>query len=1310
MGNHADGPNLRRVLEPLWTDGAAMAEPVEPVAIVGLAHRAEATVDVLDASFFGTTGEGLSTRARACLELGWEALEDAGIAGPSGVMGAFVDDGEVRGFLADLLGLTGPVIRAGTGLSALHLAAASLRDGDVDLALVLGSDGEGGLASWVLRRVKDAVRHHDRVLSVILASGAASTDAAGLTRRLCRRAGLGLHHEVQPLPGEVLAAPTQARLERASLVGESGPDGVVQILVDAPAAAIAWARLELARDPTSDFEPVSARPPSGTPIPSPLRAKGRTPVPKAPAGPSAGRASVHTGERPQDHPSTQAGWYTAPADEPTPAGRQTVGVARDLDGGTHLLLISARSRAALRARVEQIGRVLAEGADPAQVAATLAHRRVHFEHRLFARPEALPHGPAAHTTRGVTEPARSVAFLFTGEGTHRERMAVELYDTEPVFRDTLNRCDALLRHHMERPLLTVLFPRGDRRELDDLVHAHAALFSVQFALSELWRYWGVVPGAVLGYGVGEYVAAVVAGVMRLEDAVALVAARARLVVEHVAPDGAQAVVGAPEDLVRSLLGRVGGRVAVAAVNSPEEVVVGGARPDVERLVGELTARGIAGTLLDGRYGFNSPHVDAALDPFEHVARLPARSLPRITYVSGRTGEIEATALMGAGYWRAQLREPVRFAAALQTLLEGGWDQLVEIGPKPLLARMVARNSASAVVLPSMDRERNDHDVMLESLGRLWLAGCPVDWSLRYGKQDPASLPAYPWQRGVEEVREDEPIAWGAYQEPDSFAIDLPPLPAEPTPTFAADDVPEPAQLQPPATEVVAEEPVTSEPSEPVPAEEPVTSEHVPTRAPVPQETAEDVPSTEEPVAAELPVDDALDTVDLISSSAPSPSDIDGIASAPAVFALAWQPIEPARSDAPEPATWILLTDGEGLGDYVATRLTELGHSSVRVRPEHAYARGDGTIFVSDPADPSAWSGLVQQLKAIEGPIRVLHLWTLDVVDDEQPDALQKGKILGPAALVHLKASLTAANREASVWVVTRGASPLGEEAGTVTSAASWGAARAAWPSCGWIDLDPLDEDPDAILDNVLADDGETRVVLRDGQRYGARLVQPPEGAAPALNSDGTWLLVAPFDDALPMGRWLFERGVRRLVFVPPRRPDGPGVQGMLALQKQGARTVLIPTDARRPAEVDRLLRRLEHEPPVVGVVLAPGLIGSDAWPSVRDELTAWVELGWTLHRAVAGEAAHFVALVSADPLLGGTMASGAVGAGLAGLVRHRAMSGGAGGVALWERTSPEDPEVALDRALSGGPIEVAILAPDTVARPLGRILDEITSG
>ncbi|PYQ43880.1 MAG: hypothetical protein DMF77_08470 [Acidobacteria bacterium] len=447
--------------------------------------------------------------------------------------------------------------------------------------------------------------------------------------------------------------------------------------------------------------------------------------------------------------------------EEAPVLTETTAVERPLQ----LLTLSAKSEAALAeiaVRFEAHFTANPESSLP-DACFTANAGRTHFSHRLSVMAE----GPVAVVEQlaawreggapggvgtGVASASRlKVAFLFTGDGAQYAGMGRELYATQPTFRKALERCEEILRPHLAQPLLAVMHPRGGVSSLlDETPYIQPGLFALAWALCELWRSWGIEPSAVMGHSVGEYVAACVAGVFSLEDALKLVAERGRLM-GSLPAGGGMCAVEAGEDWVRAEIEAAGGlELSIAAINGPHSVVVSGAETELVRLVEWLEAEGIRTERLAVSHAFHSGLVDPILDELEEVASRASFAVPRIPLVSNLIGREAGEAMASAGYWRRQAREAVRFADGMRALWARDVRAFVEIGPSATLLGMGRACVADddAVWLPSLRKGREEWRELLTSLATLYMRGGEVDWA-GFDRDSPrrkVSLPTYPFQR------------------------------------------------------------------------------------------------------------------------------------------------------------------------------------------------------------------------------------------------------------------------------------------------------------------------------------------------------------------------------------------------------------------------------------------------------------------------------------------------------------------------------------------------------------------------------------
>lgn len=445
-----------------------------------------------------------------------------------------------------------------------------------------------------------------------------------------------------------------------------------------------------------------------------------------------------------------------------------------------VLTVSARSEQALHELAGRIERRLRDESPATfpDICFTANTGRSHFEHRAaiiadapgkardllsaFARGESQAN---LFCSRHESSTAPKVAFLFTGQGSQYVGMGRHLFETQPSFRRSLERCDELLRPMLQRPLLSVLYPQtGEASPIDQTAYTQPVLFAFEFALAQLWRSWGIEPDIVVGHSVGEYVAACLAGVFTLEEGLKLIAERGRLM-QGLSPQGAMVAVLADEESVLQAIAPFAEHVSIAAVNSPENTVISGDERALEEIVRKLESQRVKTQRLTVSHAFHSPLMTPMLRTFEETAAQVKYSLPRISWVSALTGRrVGGSQASGPDYWVRHVRETVRFSASLQTLRDEGCNTFIEIGPKPVLLQLARRclGDNAGLWLASLRQDRNAWQQMLESLAHLYVRGRDVDWAgfdRDYGRHR-VSLPTYPFQRKrywFKTAEEEQPV-------------------------------------------------------------------------------------------------------------------------------------------------------------------------------------------------------------------------------------------------------------------------------------------------------------------------------------------------------------------------------------------------------------------------------------------------------------------------------------------------------------------------------------------------------------------------
>ncbi|HEV8581881.1 MAG TPA: amino acid adenylation domain-containing protein [Thermoanaerobaculia bacterium] len=454
-----------------------------------------------------------------------------------------------------------------------------------------------------------------------------------------------------------------------------------------------------------------------------------------------------------------------------------------------LLLLSARTPTALAVAADRLAAYLREHpeADLADVAYTLQTGRRSFPHRLAVvvedRDEALAalEGTGPRRLLGSEQEStdRPVTFLFSGLGEHYPGMARDLYPAEPTFRAELDRCCELLRPHLGLDLRQLLFPESagsasgtDLRamlgrsqrpasELDRTLYAQPVVFAVEYALASLLMEWGIRPQSMIGYSLGEYVAACLAGVLTLPDALALVARRARLI--DGLPAGAMVAVPLPEEEASALLGD---ELSIAAVNGPAVSVVTGPEAAVAELERRLAERGHPGRRLPTTHAFHSRMMEPIQAAFAEMVARVRLAPPRIPYVSNVTGTwITAAEATDPGYWVRHLCQAVRFADGLAELSREPGRVLLEVGPGQGLTAMALQAPGELTAIPTLRSSwdsQPDTAFLLTALAKLWLAGVRVDWAGFYSRERRrrVPLPTYPFERRRYWVQGNGPLGIG----------------------------------------------------------------------------------------------------------------------------------------------------------------------------------------------------------------------------------------------------------------------------------------------------------------------------------------------------------------------------------------------------------------------------------------------------------------------------------------------------------------------------------------------------------------------
>ena len=899
----------------------------------------------------------------------------------------------------------------------------------------------------------------------------------------------------------------------------------------------------------------------------------------------------------------------------------------------HLLALSGKSESALKdlAKLYQ-EHLFASGSSASlkDICYTSVVGRTHFDYRLVVLSkniEDLNNNLSAFNkdeeTKGVytritklKNNETKTAFLFSGQGTQYVLMAQQLYQTQPSFRHTIEQCDQILQSHLKQPLISVIYPKNQNTNfINQTEYTQPALFAIEYALAKLWQDWGIQPDLVIGHSLGEYVAATIAGVFSLEDALMLVAQRAKLM-QELPPQGVMLAVFAEASAVAEIIEPYLSQVNIAAVNSSDNIVLSGHVEAMKSVTTELEAQGIELRPLNVSHAFHSPLMQPMLTEFERVAHRVNYSSPKLKITSNVTGNIIGDEIASAEYWCHHITQTVQFKTGIETLDREKINILIEIGPKPVLLGM-ARSILSStekprLYLPSLSPRQSDWQQILHSLSQLYLHGASIDW-IAFNKDYPCrrvSLPTYPFQRQsywFEETKNPQLKAVQSFSKGSHSSyiqlleqgeLDLLSQQLYEESDFSLDEL----EFLPKFFKTITKQSLKH-------TSKAFNNEHF--------------------------------------------------------YQIKWQQNSLQsnstfkNSELGNSGIWLIFADQQGFGELMGNSLRDKGQDCFLIYEGDIYQENNSRSFNINSSSLKDFGCIYQKIHEVNISLKgVIHFWSLDFpsTDNLTFDSLEKAQTSAFNQVINLAKTLNKNQKlnSSRIWLITNNIFDINSsQTLNISQSLVWGLGKVIaleYPLLwgGLIDIDFGCSQQDNIS-NLLREihngnSDKNQIAFRKGARYVARLAHCSQQKHKQMRfySDATYLIFGHLGDLeVSIAQWMVKRGAKHLILTTKTSPSLETATKLSKLENKGIKITIITTDVYSVSDTKKLIEQICDSKFILkGIINSSSLykyqeINELDLESFKSVLLSKIAPAWILHQLTEKiELDFFVCFSSAASVLG----------------------------------------------------------------------------